>query len=105
VMAYAVKQRTGEIGLRIALGAQRKHVLGLFMGEGMKLTFLGVIIGLIAAWAATRLLVSLLFGLGATDAATFCAISLLLGLIGLIACYFPARRALSVDPIIALRAE
>jgi putative ABC transport system permease protein len=105
VMAYAVKQRTGEIGLRIALGAQRKHVLALFIGEGMKLTFLGVIIGLIAAWAATRLLVSLLFGLGATDTATFCAITLLLGLIGLIACYFPARRALSVDPIIALRAE
>src|SRR3989440_3534406 len=105
VMAYAVKQRTGEIGLRIALGAQRKHVLALFMGEGMKLTFFGVIIGLIAAWAATRLLVSLLFGLGATDAATFCAISVLLGLVGLIACYFPARRALSVDPVIALRAE
>jgi len=105
VMAYAVKQRTGEIGLRIALGAQRKHVLALFIGEGMKLTFLGMIIGLIAAWGATRLLVSLLFGLGATDAATFCAITLLLGLIGLIACYFPARRALSVDPIIALRAE
>jgi putative ABC transport system permease protein len=105
VMAYAVKQRTGEIGLRIALGAQRKHVLALFIGEGMKLTFLGVIIGLIAAWAATRLLVSLLFGLGATDTATFCAITLLLGLIGLIACYFPARRALSIDPVIALRAE
>jgi len=105
VMAYAVKQRTGEIGLRIALGAQRKHVLALFMGEGIKLTLLGVIIGLIAAWAATRLLVSLLFGLGATDAPTFCAISLVLGLVGLIACYFPARRALSVDPIIALRAE
>jgi putative ABC transport system permease protein len=105
VMAYSVKQRTGEIGLRIALGAQRKHVLTLFIGEGMKLTFLGVIIGLIAAWAATRLLVSLLFGLGATDTATFCAITLLLGLIGLIACYFPARRALSIDPVIALRAE
>src|SRR6266516_5749274 len=105
VMAYAVKQRTGEIGLRIALGAQRKHVLALFMGEGIKLKLLGVIIGLIAAWAATQLLVSLLFGLGATDAPTFCAISLVLGLVGLIACYFPARRALSVDPMIALRAE
>src|SRR5213596_2519183 len=105
VMAYAVKQRTGEIGLRIALGAQRKHVLALFMGEGMKLTFFGVIIGLIAAWGATRLLISLLFGLGATDATTFSAISLLHGLVGLVACYFPARRALSVDPVIALRAE
>src|SRR5438552_1516465 len=105
VMAYAVKQRTGEIGLRVALGAQRKHVLGLFMRDGMKLTLLGVIIGLIVASAATRLLVSLLFDLSATDATTFCAISLLLGLVGLIACYFPARRALSVDPVIALRAE
>ena len=105
VMAYSVRQRTGEIGIRIALGARPKHVLRLIMGYGMKLTILGVSIGLVAAWAATRLLVSLLFGLGATDAATFCAISVLLGLVGLIACYFPARRALSVDPVIALRAE
>jgi len=105
VMAYSVRQRTGEIGIRIALGAQPKHVLRLIMGYGMKLTILGVSIGLVAAWAATRLLVSLLFGLGATDAATFCAISVLLGLVGLIACYFPVRRALSVDPVIALRAE
>ncbi len=105
VMAYSVRQRTGEIGIRIALGAQPKHVLRLIMGYGMKLTILGVSIGLVAAWAATRLLASLLFGLGATDAATFCAISVLLGLVGLIACYFPARRALSVDPVIALRAE
>ena len=105
VMAYSVRQRTGEIGIRIALGAQPKHVLRLIMGYGMKLTILGVSIGLVAAWAATRLLASLLFGLGATDATTFCAISVLLGLVGLIACYFPVRRALSVDPVIALRAE
>src|SRR6266576_488386 len=105
VMAYSVRQRTGEIGLRDALGAQRKHVLGLFMRDGMKLTLVGVAVGLVMAWSTTRLLVSLLFGLGATDAATFCAISVLLGLVGLIACYFPARRALSVDPVIALRAE
>jgi predicted permease len=105
VMAYAVKQRTGEIGLRIALGAQRKHVLALFIGEGMKLTFLGVIIGLIAAWSATRLLVSLLFEVNATDPATFVLISLLLVSTALLACFFPARRALSVDPMIALRAE
>src|SRR5207245_7044765 len=65
VMAYAVRQRTGEIGLRVALGAQRKHVLALIMGDGIKLTLSGVAIGLIAAWSTTRLLVSLLFGLSA----------------------------------------
>src|SRR5216117_587562 len=105
VMAYAVKQRTGEIGLRIALGDRKSVVLALFMGEGMKLTFLGVIIGLIAAWAATRLLVSLLFEVNATDPATFVLIPLLFVSTALLACFLPARRALSVDPMIALRAE
>ena len=105
VMAYSVSQRTGEIGVRVALGAQPKHVLQLIMGHGMKLTLLGVAIGLILAWSTTRLLVSLLFDLSATDTATFSVISLLLGLTGLLACYLPARTAIQLDPAEALRYE
>src|SRR2546423_347664 len=105
VMAYSVSHRTGEIGLRVALGAQPKHILELIMGHGMKLTLLGVAIGLVLAWCTTRLLVSLLFELSATDAATFCLISLLLGLTGLLACYLPARAAMRLNPVEALHYE
>jgi predicted permease len=105
VMAYSVSQRTAEIGLRVALGAQRAHVLQLVLGQGVKLTLLGVAIGLTAAWGLTRLLVSLLFGVSATDPATFFSISLLLVSIALLACFLPARRALTVDPMVALRYE
>jgi len=105
VMAYSVSQRTAEIGVRVALGAQRKHVLQLILSQGAKLTLAGVAIGLVAAWSLTRLLVSLLFGVSASDPATFVLISLLLVSTALLACFFPARRALSVDPMIALRAE
>src|SRR5213079_917823 len=98
VRAYSVSQRTAEIGLRVALGAQRADVLQLILGQGVRLTLLGVAIGLIFAWALTRLLVSLLFGVSATDPATLASISLLLISVALLACLFPARRALAVDP-------
>ena len=105
VMAYSVSQRTAEIGVRVALGAQRIHVLQLILSQGAKLTLLGVVIGVAAAWALTRFLAGLLFEVNATDPATFLSISLLLVSIALVACFLPARRALSVDPVIALRAE
>src|SRR5213080_2465416 len=105
VMAYSVSQRTAEIGLRVALGAQRADVLQLILGQGVKLTLLGVAIGLTAAWGLTRLLVGLLFEVNATDPATFVSISLLLMSIALVACFLPARRALAVDPMVALRYE
>jgi putative ABC transport system permease protein len=105
VMAYSVSQRTAEIGVRMALGAQRIQVLQLILSHGAKLTLLGVAIGVAASWGLTRLLAGLLFEVNATDPATFLFISLLLVSIALIACFLPARRALSVDPMIALRAE
>jgi putative ABC transport system permease protein len=105
VMAYSVNQRMSEIGLRVALGAQPHHVLSLIMGQGMKLTLLGMAIGLVAAYGAARLLAGLLFGLGATDAATFSELALLLAIVGLLACYLPARAAMQLDPMEALRHE
>ena len=105
VMNYSVALRTHEIGLRLAIGAQPKQVLLLILRQGFLLTVVGVLIGLVASFALTRLLSSLLFGVTATDSATFVAISLLLLIVSLVACYLPARRAMQIDPLMALRYE
>jgi ABC-type antimicrobial peptide transport system permease subunit len=103
VMAYIVAQRTNEIGVRVALGAQAMDVMKMVLLNGAKLTLLGVVIGLAASFGLTRLLTSLLFGVSPIDARVFVSIPILLSFVALLASYFPARRAAKVDPIVALR--
>jgi predicted permease len=105
VMSYAVSRRTREIGIRMALGAQRNDILKLAIRHGIVLTTIGIAIGLLAASALTRAMKSLLFNVSATDPATFALITLLLIAVAFLACYFPARRATKVDPLAALRHE
>ncbi len=105
VVAYVVSQRTQEFGVRMALGAQPRNVLQLVLRQGMQLAGLGIAIGLLGAFATTRLLAGFLYGVSPFDPLTFSAVGLILGAISLLACYLPARRATRVNPVDALRAE
>jgi putative ABC transport system permease protein len=105
LMAYSVSQRTHEIGVRLAIGAQRRDVLRLVLRDGAKLTLLGIAIGIIAALSLTHLMASLLFEVTPTDPETFAAVAVLLAAVALVACYIPACRATRVDPMVALRYE
>ena len=105
VISYLVGQQTREIGIRVALGAQRNDVLRLILGNGARMALLGVAIGLVAALGLTRVMAGMLYGVSATDPATFLLVALVLMLVAFAACYIPARRAMRVDPLVALRYE
>jgi len=105
VITYVVAQRTHEIGVRMALGARQTDVLKLVMRQGLRVTIVGLLIGLVAAFGAARLLAPLLYGIGANDPATLIGVALGVTAVAMLACYIPARRAMRVDPVVALRYE
>jgi putative ABC transport system permease protein len=105
VISYIVSERTHEMGIRLVLGAKRSDVLRLVLGQGARLALIGVVVGLVAAAGLTRLMRTMLFGVSAVDPLTFAAVTILFCVVALAACYIPARRAMRVDPIVALRHE
>jgi len=105
LLTYSVRQRTAEIGIRMALGAQRRDVMHQVIGQGACLALTGITLGLLSAWMLTRVLTSLLFGVKPTDPVTFAGVALAFSLVVFTACYIPARRAAHVDPMVALRYE
>ena len=104
-MSYAVGQRTNEIGIRVALGAQQQNILAMVLRQGMVLVAAGIGVGLVVAFSAARVMRQMLFGVAPTDAVTYLGVSLLLAAVAFLACYIPARRAMRVDPMEALRYE
>jgi putative ABC transport system permease protein len=105
LLSYSVSQRAREIGIRLAIGAQRRDVFASVLGQGARLTLIGIAIGLLATFAAARMMSALLYGISATDRPTFVFVPLILALISMVACIVPARRAIDVDPARALRSE